>query len=252
MSNMNNRTNSGTSTKARTTFRVTKAFVAAAVCGLVVLGLIAREASLRTARLDAHRPLVVDYARPEDATLEGRIAMSKFVGEVEIVGVDRRYMAEGYDEATRSMRVAPGSLGLNHDPVPGDVSHGDVSPITEFQARVIETYAGDLKPGQTFVVRTYGHAALTKDEAAKNLARGILMESPGDRLIVTVGLAGDGRYVYNDGKRIVARVDNGALEYLVAPGAPRDVIDNMGGLLNRDGVKALTRWHFGRPAQRRP
>jgi hypothetical protein len=228
-------------------FRVTQKVLFAVACILALAVALAREVSVRAERLAAHRSVLVDYARPEDATLEGRIAQSSFVGEVEIVGVDRRYMANGYDEVTKSMLVEPNSLGRFYEPVPGDVSRGDISPITEFQARVVETHAGDLKPGHVFVVRTHGHAAMTPAEVASNLARGLVMEQVGDRLLVTVDLAGDGRYVYVDGARIKVRAHDDGLEYLVGPGGRRDVIDNLGGLVNRTGFKVLARIYFAKP-----
>jgi hypothetical protein len=54
--------------------------------------------------------------------------------------------------------------------------------LAEFQARVVERHAGDLKPGQVFVVRKFGNAMLTPDEMASNLVHGLVMEEFIDEL----------------------------------------------------------------------
>ena len=143
---------------------------------------------------------LLSYSYPEGGTLEGRIGYADFVGEVRILGINRRYRALDFDRNTNQMILVPGSEGKFADPSnPDPMIDAAYDPLTEYDAEVVSVIGGNLAPGQRIIIRSPGHGATTPEEEKANARAGRKTEKKGDVFLYILARVADGRYVGVDG-----------------------------------------------------
>lgn len=187
------------------------------------------------------------YGNPEDATLEGRIGLADFVGEVRILGINRRYLAEDFDSKTNQIIVAPGSEGKFVDPnQPAGNNSAAYDPLTEYDAEIVSVIGGNLTPGQRIVIRSYGHGSTTPEEEKANTRAGRKTEKKGDTFIYILLQVKDGRYVGADGHLGRMKLAGNKLKYDYDDG---DVLDKNNNKIDKNQLELITHEKIGKRKQ---
>ena len=180
--------------------KVKSIFLPTIVCATIGVFLATAIIVIKSLNADRSDHPLLSYPYPEDATLEGRIGYADFVGEVRILGINRRYRAADFDRNTNQMILVPGSEGKFADPNNPDVMiDAAYDPLTEYDAEVVSAIGGNLVPGQRIIIRSPGHGATTPEEEKANARAGRKTEKKGDVFLYILGRLPDGRYAGVDG-----------------------------------------------------
>ena len=145
-------------------------------------------------RIDNHREEAF-FWDADAQSLEGQLSYADFVGEVRILGINRRYMSLGFDDKTGQMIVLPDSSEYFDVSKPDDSRNAGSEPITEYDAEVVSTIGGNLHIGDRIVIRRYGHGPISPEEVAVDLSSGMKMERAGETFVYLLSRVADGRYV---------------------------------------------------------